>query len=177
MSREAKEKKVQIIGELQEVFSECSVSILTDYRGLSTAEITRLRRALERSDVKYRVVKNTLARFAAERAGKNGLVALLEGPVAIAFSYGDVVEPARVLSEYIRAAKTSLSIKGGVLGDRILTSGDVTTLSTLPSREILVSRVLAGMQSPITSLVSCLIAPVRGVIGVLQARIKQLEGE
>ena len=173
----SKEKKAQIIDGLQEFFSECSTGVLTDYRGLSTAEITDLRRTLKKSAVEYRVVKNTLARFAAERAGKGELAALFEGPVAIAFGYGDVTEPAKVLADYIRASKASLSIKGGFLGDRVLTSGDVETLATLPSREILIARVLAGMQSPIVTLISCLAAPMRGVIGVLQARIKQLEGE
>ncbi len=173
----SREKKAEIIDGLQEVFSGCSIGILTDYRGLSTAEITDLRRTLKKSDIEYRVVKNTLARFAAERAGKNELVTLFEGPVAIAFGYGGEVKPAKVLADYIKASKASLSIKGGFLADRMLTSGDVETLATLPSREILLARVLAGMQSPIVALIGSLAAPMRGVIGVLQARIKQLEGE
>ena len=173
----SREKKTQIIDGLQEFFSKCSIGVLTDYRGLSTTEITDLRRTLRKSEVEYRVVKNTLARFAAERAGKDELAALFEGPVAIAFGYGDVTEPAKVLADYIRVSKASLSIKGGLLGDRVLTSDDVETLATLPSREILIARVLAGMQSPVVNLISCLAAPMRGVIGVLQARIKQLEGE
>jgi large subunit ribosomal protein L10 len=173
----SREEKAQIIDGLQEVFSECSVGILTDYRGLSTAEITDLRRTLRRSDIKYRVVKNTLARFAAERADKNDLATLFEGPVAIVFGYGDIAEPARILTDYIRTAKAELSIKGGFLGDRLLTSENVETLATLPSEEVLLGRVLAGMQSPIVTLVGALISPLRGVMSVLQARIKQLEGE
>jgi large subunit ribosomal protein L10 len=102
---------------------------------------------------------------------------MFEGPVAIAFGYGGITESAKVLADYIRASKASLSIKGGFLADRVLTSDDVETLATLPSREILLARVLAGMQSPIVALVGSLVAPMRGVIGVLQARIKQLEGE
>ena len=172
-----REKKAQIIDELQQVFSECRVGIFTDYRGLSVAEMSGLRRSLRNSDIKYRVVKNTLARFAVERAGKNELVSFFEGPVAIAFGYGDITEPARILAEYIRDSKTSLSIRGGFLGDRVLTPGDVETLATLPSREILLGKLLAGMQSPVITLISCLANPLRGVIGVLQARIKQLEGE
>jgi len=171
-----REEKAQIIDELREVFSKCSIGVLTDYRGLSTAEITDLRRTLRDSGIKYRVVKNTLARFAAERADKSELVSFFEGPIAIAFGYGDIVEPARILAGYIRNSKTSLSIKGGFSGDRVFTSGDVETLATLPSVEILLGKVLAGMQSPIVTLISCLANPVRGFIGVLQARVKQLEG-
>ncbi len=173
----SREKKVETINRLQEVLSKCSVGILTDYRGLSALEITALRRKLRELGIEYRVVKNTLARFAVERAGRDDLVSFFEGPVAIAFGYGDIAEPARVLTDYIDTAKVSLSIKGGFLGDGLLTAQDVKTLSGLPSREILLARVIGGIQSPITALVNCLSYPVRGIIGVLQARMKQLEGE
>jgi len=123
------------------------------------------------------VVKNTLARFAAERAGKGDLVSSFEGPIAIAFGYGDITVPAKVLAGYIRDSNSSLSIKGGLLGDRLLTSEEVMTLSTLPSREILLARVMGQMKSPVSGLLSCLISPIRGIMGVLQARINQLEGE
>ncbi len=173
----SREKKAQIIDRLQDTFSKCSIGILTDYRGVSTPEITVLRRKLRESSVEYKVVKNTLARFAGERAGKDDLVNFFEGPVAIVFGYGDITEPAKILTDYIRTSRASLSIKGGFLGDRLLTSEDVVTLSILPSREILLAKVLGGMQGPIVTLVGCLTTPVKGIIGVLQARIKQLEGE
>ena len=172
-----REKKVQTIDRLQEGFAKCSIGILTDYRGLSTPEMTILRSSLRELGIEYKVVKNTLARLAAERAGRNDLVSVFEGPVAIAFGYGDIAEPARALTDYINTSKAGLSIKGGFLSDRLLTSEEVKTLSTLPSREILLAKVVGGMQSPITALVSCLATPIRGVIGVLQARIQQLEGE
>ena len=172
-----KEKKAQIIDSLQQVFSKCSIGILTDYRGLSASEMTSLRRKLGESGIEYKVVKNTLARFAAERAGKDDLVSLFEGPVAMTFGYGDITEPARALADYIRTEKASLSIKGGFLGDRLLTSEDVMTLSTLPSREVLLAKILGGMQAPVFALLSCLTTPVAGFMRVLQTRIQQLEGE
>lgn len=173
----SREKKTQIIDELQEIFSKCSISILTDYRGLATSEMTNLRRRLQESGSEYKVVKNTLARFAAEKAGKGDLVSSFEGPVAIAFSYDDITAPARVLAGYIRDSASSLSIKGGFLGDRLLTSEEVMTLSTLPSREVLLSRLLGQMKSPVSGLLNCLVSPIRGIMGVLQARINQLEEE
>jgi len=171
----SREKKTQTINELREVFSKCSIGILTDYRGLSTHELTSLRSQLRGSGIGYKVVKNTLARFAAERAGKDFLTNSFEGPVAIAFGYGDITEPARVLLDYIGKSKSELLVKGGFLGDRLLASEEVTTLARLPSREVLLAKVLAGMQGPLASLINCLTSPLRGVIGVLQARIKQLE--
>ena len=100
----SREKKAQTIDRLQDTFSKCSIGILTDYRGLSTPEITVLRRKLRESSVEYKVVKNTLARFAGERAGKDDLVSFFEGPVAIAFGYGDITEPAKILTDYIRTS-------------------------------------------------------------------------
>jgi len=173
----SREKKTQIIDSLQEAFSKCTISILTDYRGLATPEMTTLRRRLQESGSEYRVVKNTLARFAAARAGKENLVSCFEGPIAIAFGYGDITVPARVLTSYISDSKGSLSIKGGFWGDRLLTPEEVMTLSTLPPREILLARVLGQMKSPVSALLGCLTTPIRGIVGVLQARIRQLEGE
>jgi large subunit ribosomal protein L10 len=171
-----KEKKAQIIDSLQQVFSRCSVGVLTDYRGLSAAEMTELRRQLREAGIEFKVVKNTLARFAAERAGKEELLSFFEGPVAIAFGYGDITEPARLLATYIEGSKVSMRIKGGFLPDRLLTSEDVVTLSALPSREILLAGVVGGVQSPISALVGYLNAPIAGIVGALQSRIQQMEG-
>lgn len=170
------EKKAQIIERLSESFSKCSIGILTDYRGLTTSEMTVLRRKLQESGSNYQVVKNTLARLAAERAGQKDLDSSFEGPIAIAFGYGDITLPTKILSRYIEDSKTSLSIKGGFLRDRLLTSQEVVILAKLPPREILLARVIGQMKSPISALVSCLNSPIRGIVGVLQARIKQLEG-
>jgi large subunit ribosomal protein L10 len=172
-----REKKAQIIDRLQEGFSKCSIGILTDYRGLSVPEITDLRHKLKESGIEYKVVKNTLARFAAERAGKDELAGFFVGPVAVALGYGDITEPARVLADYIGTSKATLSVKGGFLGDSVLSVEYVVTLSTLPSRELLLAKVVGGMQIPVLALLGCLTTPVRGFMGILQARIQQLEGE
>jgi large subunit ribosomal protein L10 len=173
----SREKKAQAIDKLQESLAKCSVAVLTDYRGLSASEMTVLRRRLRESGIEYKVVKNTLARFAADRAGRHDLVAFFEGPVAIAFGYDNITEPAKALASYMATTKASLSIRGGFLGDSLLTTEDVMTLSVLPSREVLLAKIGGGMQIPILALLTCLTNPLRGVIGALQARIKQLEEE
>lgn len=173
----SREKKTQLIENLQEFFSRCNIGILTDYRGLSTAEMTALRRRLSEAGIDYKVVKNTLARLAAERAGKNDLLSSFEGPIAIAFGYADITEPARVLADYIAASKASLDIRGGFLKHGLLTAEEVITLSKLPTREVLLAMVVGGMQAPIYGLLNLLTAPMRGLITILQARIQQLEGE
>jgi len=171
-----REQKTKIVDELKEAMSGCSLGILTDYQGLSAAEITILRKKLRQLGIEYRVVKNTLARFAAEKADKDFLSGNFEGPVAIAFGYGDIIEPAKTLLNYINSSDTNLSIRSGFLGDRLLTSEEVKTLASIPSREILLAQLISGMQAPITALLNCLNSPLRGTIAVLQNRIKQLEG-
>ena len=171
----SREKKAQIMDRLQEVFSTCSVGIFADYRGLSAPEMTELRRSLRERGIEYRVIKNTLARFAAERAGRKELVSFLDGPTSIAFSYGDIIGPAKALTEYVANVKDVMRIKGGFLSDRLLTARDVTTLATLPSREVLLAKVVGGMQGPIVRLLGQLAAPMTGLVTVLQARIQQLE--
>ena len=172
----SKEKKAQIIDALQSEFSNCSIGIMTDYRGLSNAEITELRRKVQASDGSYKVVKNTLARFAAEHAERPELAASFEGPVAVAFGYSDIIQIAKVVVDYIRNSGTTVSIKAGFLPDRMLTAEEVNSLARLPSREVLVARVVGGMKSPIWGLAGVLASPLRGFSGVLQARIEQLEG-
>jgi large subunit ribosomal protein L10 len=172
----SREKKAEIIDSLQQLFSRCSIGILTDYRGQSANEMAELRRRLRELGIEYKVVKNTLAQFAARRAGREELVSFFEGPLAVAFGYGDITKAARALTDYIQTSKITIRIKGGFLPARLLTAEDVITLSTLPSREVLLAKVLAGIQSPISALVSHLTTPIRGIIGVIQARIQQLEG-
>ncbi len=172
-----KEKKAKVINGLEASFARSTVGVLTDYRGLTTAETTALRRKLRDSNSELKVVKNTLARFAATRAGKDEVAKSFEGPIAVALGYGDVSAPIKVLTSHIRETKSTLTIKGGFLGNRLLTLEQVMSLATLPSREVLIARVLGQMKSPISSLVFVLNAPLRGIAGVLQARINQLEGE
>ena len=172
-----KEAKAKVIDELEEEFGKCNVGILIDYRGLPTPEMNILRRKLQETGNKYRVVKNTLARFAAEKTGMKDVTGSLKGPMAIAFGYSDISGTARVVTEYVRDSKVTVNITGGFLGARLLTAADVQTLATLPSREVLLARVLGQMNAPITNLAGALASPIRGFITVLQGRIKQMEGK
>lgn len=172
----ATKKKIQVVAELEATFNKCSVGIITDYRGLNTTELNEIRRKLREANIEYRVVKNSLALLALKQAGMEHAARAFQGPVAIAFGYGEIPEPAKVLTEYIRNTKSVLNITAGFLPDRFLSSGEVESLARLPSREVLISQVMAGIQSPITGLVNVLAGPIRGIMGVLQARMKQLEG-
>jgi large subunit ribosomal protein L10 len=171
------QKKVAIVENLQDMFARCSIGILTDYRGLTTAELSVLRRKLREAGVEYKVVKNSLAQIALRQAGQGELAETITGPVAVAFGYGEVPDTARALTEYIKGAKSTLSVKAGFFGDTVLSAKEVSTLAELPPKEVLIAKVIGGMQSPITGLVNVLAGPLRNVMGVLQARITQLEGQ
>jgi large subunit ribosomal protein L10 len=173
----ATEKKIKAVQNLQEVFTRASIGILTDYRGLKTSELNDLRGKLREANIEYKVVKNSLAQIAAKNAGLGHLEDMFQGPVAVVLGSGDVSQIAKVLADYIRNTKSTLGIKGGFLPDSVLSEKDLDALAKLPSREVLIARVIGGIQSPIAGLVNVLAGPIRGMMGVLQARIQQLEGE
>ncbi len=172
-----RKQKQQAIDALAEAVAKCSAGVFTDYKGLPVAEQIALRRRLSKLGIEYRVVKNTLARFAVKKAGRDFLAASFEGPVAIAFGYGDVMAPAKALVEYSRSSDSTLGIRGGFLADRLLTPEEVQALAIIPPREVLLAQVAAGMQAPIVALLNCFASPLRDITGILKARIKQLEVE
>ena len=169
------QKKIETVAELEKVFAKSNLIVLTDYRGLTAPQMTTLRRRLRESKGEYHVVKNTLARLAADKTGKGGLDKALTGPVGLIIGGDDIVAPVRALSAFIPETDGKLSIKGGFLGDRMLTREEVLSLVTLPSREVLLARVLGQMQAPIAGLLYVLNGPLQGLLGILQARAKQLE--
>lgn len=171
----ATEKKRTVVAELAEMLSRSTIAILTVPSGMTVAEITGLRRRLREVGVDFRVVKNTLARLAAQQVGKDGLGTLLTGPTAMVFGYGDQVLPAKILLDYSRSARAELRIKGGMLEDRLLSLEEVRQLALLPGREVLLAQLLGGLQAPIARLVWVLRGNVVGLLHVLQARKEQLE--
>lgn len=164
-NREIKERKV---AEIKKDLENSTVIVITDYRGLTVAQIGNLRRMLSAEGVKYKVVKNTLTLLAAKEMGLDNLEQYLQGPTAIAYGYDDPVTPVKLL---VRFAKENehLSIKGGALGNSILNEKELRHLSELPSREVLLARTLGCFQSPLVGLVSVLQANIRNLVYVLDA--------
>jgi len=105
------------------------------------------------------------------------LADMFQGPLAVAFGYGDPAKTAKALSDYIRISKSTLSIKAGFLREGVLSAAELDTLAKLPSKEVLLSKVFGGMKSPIYGLVNVLAGPIRGLAQVLQGRIQQLEAK
>lgn len=169
------EEKKQSVDELAEKVERASVIISTDYGGLTVAEMTDLRRKLRAQQIEFRVIKNTLARFAATKAGKEDLDKIIVGPTAVALGYDDIAVPAKVLMEYIRSTKSQLKISGGLIENRVLSAAEIATLATMPPKEVLVAKLLGGLKGPLYGLVNVLNANIAGLTYVLSARQKQLE--
>ncbi len=169
-----REEKVREVDELSELLTRSSLTVLTDYRGMTVTDMANLRRRLREQNVEYRVAKNTLLGFAADKAGKSAVREVLVGPTAVAFGYGDIAATAKALGDFERGSKV-FKVKAGILGDRLLRPADIAAIANLPSREVLLSQVVAGVQSPIASLVGTLSGVIGGLVGTLEARREQLE--
>jgi len=171
-----KEEKQKVVEALKEKFQNSKVAVLANYRGLDVAAVTALRRRLRESGGELKVAKNTLAGIAAREAGLQGLDPYLEGPTAIAFGFADPVSPAKILTEFAREFK-QLEIKGGILGGKILPDQDIRRLADLPAREVLLGKVLGGMQAPLYGLVNVLQGNLRNLVYALEAIRRQKAGE
>jgi large subunit ribosomal protein L10 len=170
-----KEQKAEQVDLLTEKLKKAKVAVLTDYRGLKVSQIQDLRGKLRGSDVEYRVVKNTLARRAAEAAGYPALKDELKGPVAIAFGYDDLSIASRLINEWIRATRLKLEIVGGLVEGRVFSPDQVKQLADLPSREVLIAQLMGTLQSPVAQLVGIMQTPLQQLLGVLEAYKTKLE--
>jgi len=172
-----KEDKAKVVEELTERLRSSDTLLVADYRGLTMPQIDALRSRLIESGAKFSVVKNTLGRRAAEAAGAEALLTLLEGPSAIAFleADGDMVAAAKALADAARDSKI-LAIRGGVLQGRPLTVEEVETLAKLPPVDVLRGQVLGAIIAPLTALLGLVTAPLQNLHGLIDARIEQLGG-
>ncbi len=172
-----KSEKEQVVAELTEQLRTTEALIVADYRGLTNAQLVGLRSRLREHGAKLQVVKNTLTRRAAEAAGAESLLALLEGPSALAFvqSDGDPVAVAKALADVAKESKI-LTLRGGVLSGRAMTGEDVEELAKLPSVDVIKSQLVGVIVAPLTQLLGLLEAPVRDLVGLIDARVTQLGG-
>jgi len=172
-----KEDKEQVVAELTERLRSTDTLLVADYRGLTMTQIDALRSRLLESGARFSVVKNTLTRRAAEAAGAEALLALLEGPSAIAFleADGDMVAAAKALADSARETKV-LAIRGGIMEGRTVTAEEIETLATLPPIDMLRGQVLGAIVAPLTTFIGLISAPLQSLHGLIDARIEQLGG-
>jgi large subunit ribosomal protein L10 len=173
-----REQKEQVVDELTQRLKAAETLLVADYRGLTMPQIDELRTRLLETGARFTVVKNTLTRRAAEAAGADALLALLDGPSAIAFldADGDMVAAAKALADSARETRV-LEIRGGIMQGRAVTAAEVETLAKLPPAEVLQGQVLGAIIAPLTALAGLLNAPLQNLVGLIDARIEQLGGE
>jgi large subunit ribosomal protein L10 len=170
-----KEDKERVVAELTERLRTSDTLIVADYRGLTMTQIDDLRGKLLEHGARFAVVKNTLTRRAAEAAGADALLALLDGPTAIAFleSGGDPVAVAKALSDAARETRV-LEVRGGILEGRPIEPTEVDSLAKLPPLDALRGQVLGAVTAPLTTMIGLFTAPLQDLYGLVDARIEQL---
>jgi large subunit ribosomal protein L10 len=171
-----KADKERIVEELAAQLVAADTLIVADYRGLTNKQLESLRDELLPHGAQFRIVKNTLTRRAAEQAGADALLVMLEGPTAIAFieSSGDPAAVAKALAQTARQTNV-LALRGGILEGEPLSGDEVDRLATLPPLDVLRAQLVGAVVAPLTQLLALVSAPLRELHGLVEARIQQLE--
>jgi large subunit ribosomal protein L10 len=171
-----KTDKERIVEELAAELGSAETLIVADYRGLTNKQLESLRDQLLPHGARFRIVKNTLTRRAAEQAGAEALLVMLEGPTAIAFieSSGDPAAVAKALAATAKETNV-LTLRGGILEGKSLSGDDVEQLAKLPPVDVLRGQLVGAIVAPLTQLLALVSAPLRDIHGLVDARIKQLE--
>lgn len=169
-------EKERVVAELADRLRSTETLMVADYRGLSMPEIEELRSRLLEAGARFTVVKNTLTKLAAEAAGTQDVLELIDGPTAIAFleADGDPAAVAKVLNDTARAHDV-LVIRGGILDGNVVGDADIKRLATLPAADVLRAQLAGAVFAPLTTVVGLFTAPLRDLVGVIDARIRQLE--
>lgn len=162
------EEKKAVVSSLADQMKNASSGVLVDYKGITVADDTKLRRELRKAGVEYAVVKNTMLRLAADQTGLKELDPVLSGTTALAVSATDPVAPAKILNAYAKK-NDNFKIKAGFVDGKVISPKEVASLAELPSREVLISRVLGGLNAPISGFVNVLNGNIRGLVVALNA--------
>lgn len=169
-SKKVLEEKQQVVADLAEQLKKSCVGVVVDYKGISVADDTKLRKELRESGDQYKVVKNTLLKLALKEAGIEGLDPVLEGTTAVALSDKDYIHAAKTLYTFEKNTKgATLKVKAGFVDGKVLSKDDVAELATLPSKEELVAKVLGSLNAPITGFVTVLNGTMKALVVALNA--------
>jgi large subunit ribosomal protein L10 len=169
-------RKVDSVADLTEKFQKAQLTLVADYRGMTVAEITDLRKRLRETGAEVVVAKNTLALIAAKETGGAGLEPLLAGPTALAFAFDDAARTAKAINDFNKGPK-KIVIRGGLLGGAVLGENALEQVSSLPTRQQVLAQIVGAVSAPVSGVVGVLNAAITNVVYVVQARIDQLGGE
>ena len=168
------QRKVESIADLTDKLSRTQMTLVTDYRGLTVAEITELRKKLRETGAELIVAKNTLTLIAAKETGYEALEQFLSGPTALAFAFQDAAKTAKAINDHNKGPK-KLVIRGGMLGKSTLAANALDQVASLPTREQVLAQIVGGVSAPVSGVVGVINAAITNVLYVLQARIDQIQ--
>lgn len=172
------QEKIDRVATLKDKLERCSIALTTDYTGISVNEMTELRRQMRAAGVEFTIVKNTLMYRASDDAQRPQVKEIVQGPTAVALGYDDPLDVAKAVADYIRTARSAMTIRGAVLGDGpVMAPAEVNRLAALPPKPQLLATLLGQLQAPIQRLVTVLNGPLQNLEGLFQARIRQLEAD
>lgn len=169
-------KKEMTVNELTELFARATLVVAGDHRGLKVSELQGLRRAVRSGNAEVHVVKNTLARLAANAANRPAVLELLSGPTTLVLGFGDQVEAAKALTDYLRSSRLAFPLRAAALDGRVLSPDALNALASLPPRDVLIAQLLGTLNAPVAGLATVLNQVIAGFVRVLDARAKQLAG-
>lgn len=170
------QKKVDTVADLKDRLERATLVVSADYRGLRVREMQEMRRRLRDGGVEVRVIKNTLLRLAAEESGRGDLMKIVEGPTALAVTFGDVIEAAKALSGYAQGAPAGFALRGAFMEGRVLSAQDIRDLVRIPPRPVLIAQFLGQMRSPLAEFAGLLEAPLRELLGLTRSLLSELPG-
>lgn len=178
MPEQIRPEKAAAVAELKEKFQTAKSVVLADNKGLSVAQAVKLRKEAKAQNVEFKVAKNTLIRIAARELGIEGLDPVLEGPTVLVFSFNEEATAAKLVKDFVGKDKNpKLEMKAGVLEGRVLDVNGVKELADLPTKEVLVAQIIAGVQAPLAGVVGAVNGILAQVVYAIDARIRQLDGD
>lgn len=172
-----KEEKQMIVQQIKEKIDQAQVVVLADQKGITVEQVTAVRTKLRNAGCEMKVTKNTLTSIAAQELGIEGLDDYLVGPTVLTFGNEDPVAAAKIINDFSKDTKNAVSIKAGVLEGKLVSAEQIKELAELPSREVLLAKVVGGMQAPMYGFASVLSANLRNLVYVVDAIRKQKEAD
>lgn len=160
-------QNIAAVEDLKEKLGRSQLTLIGEYRGLTVAEMAELRNAVRKTDAEILVTKNTLTKIAANEIGITGLDEFLGGPVALTLAYGDPVATAKALNDYLKGAKKTMTVRGGLLGATRLGDTDLERVASTPSREQSIARIMGGVNAPASRIVGALNGVMRNIASIL----------
>jgi large subunit ribosomal protein L10 len=170
------QEKIEAVAELKDLLSRATMVVSTGYRGMTVKEMQDLRRKLREGGIDVLVVKNTLLRLAAQDADRAGVMDVVDGPTALALTYGDIIDAAKAVTSYAQGAPAAFEVRGGFLDGAVLTAKDLADLTKIPPKPVLLAQFMGQMQSPLSGFIALLDGPLQELTLLFQSLLSELPG-